>query len=187
MRILVTAEEAWGFFQQNKKDDLCEIIAENPDYGIVIWLSNCDGDPDFQVTADNDIIFEEFACDAMDCRETCKYIYDEYLTERVIGNLMSADDLEYELSEIEEREKELDRAFDDLLWEVLDADFAMLFDNPEEVFDDIKEHFLEYLYRKHGISVRRPMHLEDEDGDEFYTEYPYDCMIYEDEDNPFYQ
>ena len=33
---------------------------------------------------------------------------------------------------------------------------------------------------EHGISVFRPMMLEDEDGEEFYDEYPYDLLTFED-------
>ena len=56
-----------------------------------------------------------------------------------------------------------------------------------EVYDDLKEHFLEYMARKWGLVIHRPMFLEDENGEEFYEDYPYDCIEFEDEDNPIYK
>mgnify|MGYP000833253049 CR=1 FL=1 len=38
-----------------------------------------------------------------------------------------------------------------------------------------------------GISIYRPMYLEDADtGEDYFTEYPYDDMVFED-DNPIYK
>ena len=90
---------------------------------------------------------------------------------------------------ISERELELDEAISLLLDTVLEEDAVMFFGTEtDEVCEDLKDHILEYLYRKHGISVRRPMVLEDtETGEEFFEEYPYDSMVFEDEDNPLYK
>ena len=90
---------------------------------------------------------------------------------------------------IAERELELDDAVSMLLDTVIEEDVAM-FLGPEadEICEDIKDHILEYLYRKHGISTRRPMVLEDtETGEDFFEEYPYEHMEFEDEDNPMYK
>ena len=51
--------------------------------------------------------------------------------------------------------------------------------------DDIKEHVLEYIARKHRLPIYRPMYLEGEDGKDFYSEYPYEEMIFD--YNPIYE
>jgi hypothetical protein len=43
------------------------------------------------------------------------------------------------------------------------------------------------MARKWGLMIRRPMFLEDEAGEEFFEEFPYDCIEFEDEDNPIYK
>ena len=90
---------------------------------------------------------------------------------------------------IAERELELDDAFTMLLDTLIEEDLGLFFGaEADEILEDIKDHTLEYLYRKHGISVRRPMVLEDEETNEdFFEEYPYDSMVFEDEDNPLYK
>ena len=55
-----------------------------------------------------------------------------------------------------------------------------------EIAQDVLDHICEYLYRKHDISSRRPMILEDENGEEFFEEFPYECMEFDDPDNPVY-
>ena len=77
--------------------------------------------------------------------------------------------------EIEERELELTEATEVFVNAVAD-DLQI----DSEVIEECKEHFLEYLYRKFGLTIRRPMVLEDEEGEDFFEEYPYECMIFED-------
>lgn len=60
-------------------------------------------------------------------------------------------------------------------------------DESFEIAEDVLDHMCEYLYRKYGISARRPMILEDENGEEFFEEYPYECMEFDDPDNPVYE
>ena len=43
----------------------------------------------------------------------------------------------------------------------------------------LKDHVCEWLYQECRLSVNRPMFLEDENGDEFYEEFPYDCMEFD--------
>ena len=49
----------------------------------------------------------------------------------------------------------------------------------EDVIEDCKEHFLEYMYRKHHLDIYRPMELEDDDG-VFFKEYPYEYIEFSD-------
>ena len=89
---------------------------------------------------------------------------------------------------ITEREDELDQAVMDFLATVLGEGFYDLdSDSNGEIVEDCKEHFLEYIARKFSISIYRPMYLEDEDGTDFYTDTPYENMVFDDEDNPIYK
>ena len=95
---------------------------------------------------------------------------------------MSADsDIEKEI--IEEREDEITVLFQNLLFDLL-VDTANE-DIINDIVEDVKEHTLEYIARKHGMPIYRPMYLEGEDGTDFYSEYPYEEMIFED-CNPIY-
>ena len=85
------------------------------------------------------------------------------------------------------REEELDSLIWDFVMGVFGGDTYTDFDCTGEVLDDLKDHFLEYMYRKHGFDIYRPMVLEDEDGTEFFEEYPYEHMVFDDEDNPMYK
>ena len=101
------------------------------------------------------------------------------------------DDEEYtryeEESEIDEREAEIYEAVVSFLSTILETDIDSFVDDADLIYEDCAEHFLEYLSRKWGFEIRRPMYLEDENGEEFYEEYPYECMEFEDEDNPIYK
>ena len=88
---------------------------------------------------------------------------------------------------IEEREMELDIAVSEFISAVLGGDAYLDSEDYDDIIEDCKDHFLEYLARKHGLDIFRPMVLEDEDGEDFYEEYPYECMEFDDEDNPIYQ
>ena len=127
-----------------------------------------------------------------DAEKTCSKIYDEYLTDKVVDILTEiAEDEEESLLEqqdaIEEREMELDIAVSEFISAVLGGDAYLDSEDYDDIIEDCKDHFLEYLARKHGLDIFRPMVLEDEDGEDFYEEYPYDCMEFDDEDNPIYQ
>ena len=186
--IIISASDTWGYFQKHKKElkTTEHIIAENEEYGVVITITEEKGIPCFIVTSDDYQYADEVAISESDCTKTVEELYDEYLTGRFIMSEDSAFDIEDAISE---REAELDDAIINLI------DVAMELESTEylglecdEICADVKDHILEYLYRKHGISTRRPMMLEDEDDkEEFYAEYPYECMVFDDEDNPLYK
>ena len=120
-----------------------------------------------------------------------KNIYETYLTDKVVATLSELDGGELLTDEeiegiIDERECELDCAVSDFLMVVLHDYFDDLTTDYAEICDDLKEHFLEYIARKHDLPVYRPMYLEYDDGDEF-EEYPYENMEFDDEDNPVYK
>lgn len=197
-QIAVEASEVWRYFYRTfgERGEKLTEIANNPEFGVSVYISSADGYPCISVFADDDAVFESVVYDEETCREISKMIYEEYLTENLV-NLLSdeapdeapdeetLEEMEFEVM-ITEREDELDLAIDNFLYVVLDG----LIDEPSDDYDaiaeDCKEHFLEYIARKHELPVRRPMFLEYEDGEEF-EEYPYENMEFEDEDNPIYK
>lgn len=193
----VLASEVWEYFQDCKEElkDHMYQIAGNTDYGIAIYVTEDSGLPSIVVTADDEQIFEETAISESDCKRTVEKIYDKYLSNAVISILTGEPD-EEGLSEMEqedtiwERELELDNA----IAEFIDVAIGgIVHDNStldDDGLEDIKDHFLEYLYRKHGLPIFRPMMLEYDDGkggtyDE-YDEYPYENMEFDD-DNQIYK
>ena len=196
--IIVQASEVWGYFQDEREDLKSHMhqIAGNPEYGVAIFVTEDSGLPSIVVTADDVQVYEETAVSAHDCQKTVEKVYDDYLTSKAIDSLSAHDDtvdasltaLEIE-DMIDERESELDAAtYEFLLAAVQGAyidDYAS--GDFDDVIDDLKEHFLEYMARKHGIPVYRPMMLEYEDGTEELSEYPYEDMEFDDPDNPLYK
>lgn len=200
-RIKVGPGDIWSYFQKNRTDIEKEqhAIAENEEYGVVIYLTEEKGFPCIIATADGYQYEEITVTSESECENSADKMYEKYLTSKfLLEGLDNSDDDESteetlsltEEEKIDEREFELDDIMTFVLDAVLEEDATALLGNDEveEICEDVKDHLLEYLYRKHGISVRRPMYLEDTDtGEDFFTEYPYDCMEFEDEDNPLYK
>ena len=184
-RIIVEAGDVWDYFKENK-DKLggsIETIAENEEYGIEILLSADDDLPLIMVVADNEELDEEAVVSANDCFSTVKDMYDKYLTDEVINVLMGNDD-DYTTAEELEMIDERESAIDDAIYACLDELIPNMFDivdDPDELYEDVKDHLCEYLYTKHGISVYRPMYLENEDGTDEFCEFPYPEMELDEE------
>lgn len=214
--IIVQASEVWGYFQKKKSDlfGTMILIAENPEYGTEIYISNDCGYPDITVTADNMAVAEEIPTNQTQCYLTMIDLYNDYLTVRAVKLLAEIErDLEKvtmkgseeelgesdacseissvltkedELEIIEDREDWLDLAVSDFI--AVATDETLWHDDPHygEIIEDVKDHFCEYLARKHNLPVRRPMYLEYPDGVKF-EEYPYENMEFEDKYNPIYK
>jgi hypothetical protein len=135
------------------------------------------------ILCDGNVICEEEVLSADECEARLTEIYELYLASG------GYDDTSPEQERIDEREEELDQATIDFLSVAIGEDFNNYdADTFGEIIEDCKEHFLEYLARKHSINVYRPMFLEDtETGEDYFTETPYEDMVFEDEDNPIYK
>lgn len=197
--IIVQASEVWDLFQ--RKREFLETnqmkIAENNEFGVEIFLEESRGKPNIIAYLDDDEIYSELCMSESDCEITVQMFYDEYLTEKIINKYFGEqeDGCAYDglthfekQSEIDSREAELDMAVEDFLSVALDG-FVLddVVDISGVICEDVKEHFLEYLARKWRLHIRRPMYLEDDGGEEFFEEYPYECMEFDDEDNPIYK
>ncbi len=80
-----------------------------------------------------------------------------------------------EMESIDDRELDLDVAICELIKSIVPTAIEEV-DNVDDFYEDLKEHICEYLYTTHGVSIYRPMYLEDEDGIEHYVEFPYPEM-----------
>lgn len=188
--------EVWKVFCRNKEYLLRNMwrIAENPEAGTIAYISSTDNGskilPEVIVYMDDEEIYSETAVDEQDLQQTVQRVYREYLDtakliDHVIGYQADDDeeeeikDIQYEL--IDARESDLESSASLFLNELTDGEFAFCDppENADEIVADFIDHVSEYLYRKWGISVYRPMVLEDENGKEFYADHPYECMEFE--------
>lgn len=204
-KILVEPADVWEYLQENVQEMKTTMfqIASNDDFGIVIYLTESDNGNmgKIIVCADDNEVYSEKIISESDGKKTAERIYNKYLTEKVVEILSSneakkenetkSDDedesmFDYETL-IEQREEELDDALCMFLDAVCESEYSTNYYFDPHMFEDIKEHFLEYLARKWNTVIRRPMFIEDENGEDFFEEYPYEYLIFDDEDNPIYK
>lgn len=197
--IIIEACDVWDYAHEHM-DVLMEkrhIIARNDDFGVEVIISvEDDGAPYLAVEVDDEEEFGKILTDRVQANLVARQIYDEYLTSKVYETLglsgeentdnADDDDMLLEEIEIEEREDELDTIVENFVEQVMSGDITTIKEVDEEVLKDLKEHFLEYMARKHKIEIFRPMYLYDKSGEKHFTEYPYENMVFEDEGNPVY-
>lgn len=203
VEIRVPHDKTWGFFFENRKKlyNKMLLLALNTEVEgttTSIYMSEEDGFPQFVVFVDDEPVCMTEACNAKQCVQEAKDLYDQYIYELYDGDPMGEEDEEDDTpatesdEEIENErsicysEDALDQAFGGLLETIAEQDYYQRPD-ADKISDDIKELVCEYLYRKYGISVYRPMYLEDEDGKEFFVEHPYEHMVFDDPQNPLYK
>lgn len=183
--IIFRPSEVWAFFQNHKIELERGLyrIAENTN--LKVSISNDDGSLKIVVVSADDCILDvAWANDERECQNIVGDIYLRHLG--YVDDEIDLDDEDVYINQeiIAERENEIDVLFRNMLFDLLDKSVAE--DVIEEIADDVKEHTLEYIARRHGLPIYRPMYLEDEDGKDFYSEYPYEEMIFEDY-NPIYE
>lgn len=197
--IIVEPEECWDYFLENRNDLLINehIIAENKeDYGIEICLGSKFDLPEFNVYLDDDLIYTDCISLEANAKEECadilSEIYNDYLddVESTLGLLIAKDEEEdwekmINQDSIMVQEQQIDDTLQEFLETICDGFVKKIF-TPNE-FEDIKDHFCEYVARKYKKKIYRPMYLEKSDGTEFFAEFPYESMIFDDPDNPIYK
>lgn len=179
--------DIWDIFLKNKdrlRDDMIP-VAQNDDFGVEICLTEFNGVGLLSVTVDGDCVQEETIVGRNDAEETASELYDLYITGNVMNTLMEIayPDEENEADQqdmIDDRELELDDALYDLL-SVLDPNFNHMSANADEIYSFLKDLIAESLFKKFGISIYRPMYLEDTDGNSCFEEYPYSEMEFDDD------
>lgn len=187
-KIIVKPEEIWDYFDKRRAGLIktMQPVAINEEYDVTIYLTNNSGLPSLVVESENIESVEFIITDKESCVATVQEVYDLYLTEQFLTVVMEeAESDDEELSEsdiaeeISQREDDLTGCVLRFIEDALDEDNQILYtDLIDDIVEDCKEHFLEYLYRKHGVSTYRPMELEDEDG-VFIEDYPYEYMEFE--------
>lgn len=166
--IFYEPNEIWKRIQQNPAKDEIFVVAENAVTQIGVIKE--DGYVGFIVTTDYKEPFETEIEGEEDCESTAEsliqtYIHDE-MTER--------------LYDIEDRESDLNVLFEDLLCNITKKIFFAEGGGKaqDEMVSKIKEKFLEDIYKEYGLNPYRPMFLVNEEtGEEIYTEYPYEYLI----------
>ena len=193
--IFVEPYELWGFYLEveNCLESQIHILAENEE-GIKICLAENDSsDPVIRVFFCGDEV-EDFDFDFSTAEYTLSEVYETYLYSEGFSEQLSLDEDEecYDCEnrgfslvehqdEMDSREYELSDAVENFIETALNFEESEVLD--DVIIEDCKEHFLKYLASKHGITgIYRPMILEDEDGEDFFTEYPYECLVFDEED-----
>ena len=180
-RIIVQPDDFWDFFKKNalKLEERSELVAENGDRSI--WVFNDEGIASF-IIYEGDAEVEGFELfDEEDNQYALALIaiglFDEIEEESdtVSGEDYDEDD---EDALIEEREEELDTVCANLVYDILgdDSDAATA-DEISQAAKLIKEVVCDILTKKFGFPIYRPMYLVDEDGKQFFTDYPYEQML----------
>ena len=182
--IAIQPHELWDYYKE-KKDDLrtsMHRVASNSDYGVEIYITVGDEWPEIVVYVDGEEEFSEILVGSSYCWKTAEEIYEKFLTSKAMDSFGDDESQEEdELIAIEEREQELDDAVRQFYLAVIGGEPYYDGDDMEEMLEDLKERFLEYMAREWEVPIFRPMRMEDiETGEEFYEEYPYECMEFED-------
>lgn len=186
--ILIEAKDVWNYFTEHRKELLEDMIAiaENTDFDVTIYLTNEDDLPYLIVESDNINSVQINIEDEESCGSIVQEAYKQYLTENILSIIAAEQEAEEDIELIiEEREGDIDGFILRLLEDLFGDDEQIIYsEEVDDIVEDCKEHFLEYLYRKHNLSVYRPMELEDDEG-VFFEEYPYEYMNFE--PNPLYE
>lgn len=168
-KIYLEPDEVWNFFIENFNDYESKLIAEDPEYGITIWLEFKSHYPSIVVNIDSEEYAIESAFSESACQRKVAYIYDTYLGSNLLNELNFQE-------EMNDREELLDELVENFIIDVTDLDdFEQDDKKREDIIKDIKEHILAYMYRKHGLEPYRPMILKTADG-EVHEDYPYSIL-----------
>lgn len=190
--ILVTPENLWGVIRSN--EDILksgeQIVASNDEFGVEICIAFDHGAPTLVVYMDSEPVHSEMIHSQADCEATARRVYDKFLGRNVVNAVLADEDGSdgsdgfEEISSIQWddmidfREGELDDAVTELIY-ILEPKIDDFLEGNSDIIDDIKDLLCEHLYEKYGISVYRPMILEDDDGSDYFTEYPYPELEFE--------
>lgn len=170
-KIYVEPEEVWDL--TNYIEGESEIIAENEDYGTIIYLDATCYPVVISVEIDDINVVETEVLNSQQCEEVVEELYDEWLTQNLFNHRFAEEE------QIRDREEELFETFDQLICDVLGEQQETYTRrcNTTEIVGDLTDHVLEYLYDNYGLEPYRPMILIDEAGREIFEEYPYSKLL----------
>lgn len=194
-KIVYDPEEIYEVFQEEKLDIANHrlLVAENDYFQIFL---DCMASKSLEyigmmvIESEGYIIEEDFFEDEKECNDIFEKAYINYiLTETVVEKAEeeeNVNDTIYDkdgklniayVDEIEQREGDLTLAVINFIDAI--SDTQMSYALTDEEVEEIKDHFIEYLYRKFGLSIFRPMEIVMDNGDEVYEEYPYPKLRFE--------
>lgn len=194
-KIVYDPEEIYEVFQEEKLDIANHrlLVAENDDFQIFL---DCMASKSLEyigmmvIESEGYIIEEDFFDDEKECNSIFEKAYINYiLTETVVEKAKEEENVydtiydkdgklnTFYVDEIEQREGDLSLAVVNFIDAI--SDTQMSYALTDEEVDEIKDHFIEYLYRKFGLSIFRPMEIVMDNGDEVYEEYPYPKLRFE--------
>ena len=187
--------QVWDFYNKNvaRLSDEMVSIAKNDHTGYEIFLTEEEGVPMISVYKDDKLVYEEGAVSEADTEKTVREIYQKYLLPLVAvvskepkkeataeedGEEASDEEMTRldQEDQVYEREDAIYLAFQDFLQVLAEDDYSIkdTFQEDAEV-NEIIDHIVEFLAVDHGIRIRRPMFIVDEDtGIEEFSEYPYE-------------
>ena len=194
-KIVYDPEEIYEVFQEEKLDIANHrlLVAENDDFQIFL---DCMASKSLEyigmmvIESEGYIIEEDFFDDEKECNSIFEKAFINYIftaeTTGVVDKKDETNDTVYDkdgkldifyVDEIEQREGDLSLAVVNFIDAI--SDTQMSYALTDEEVDEIKDHFIEYLYRKFGLSIYRPMEIVMDNGDEVYEEYPYPKLRFE--------
>ena len=178
VKVYVNPNGVWDYFTENKNSlrEKTVIIACNEDTGNEICLTCESNFPTVEVFVDNTMCEKYQGINALDIRSETTRLYAEYLLAPKRTEKKKKLSTEEQINrKINERDEELLNAFREFL-------SVVWIDRPEFFFDGIEESEIQEILDEtldnigydHGISIYRPCYMEGDDGEEFFTPYPYD-------------
>ena len=194
-KIVYDPSEIYEVFQEEKLDIANHrlLVAENDDFQIFL---DCMASKSLEyigmmvIESEGYIIEEDFFDDEKECNSIFEKAFINYIftaeTTDVVDKKDETNDTVYDkdgkldifyVDEIEQREGDLNLAVINFIDAI--SDTQMSYALTDEEVDEIKDHFIEYLYRKFGLSIYRPMEIVMDNGDEVYEEYPYPKLRFE--------
>lgn len=154
------------------------LLADDKENEINVLMYDDFGYPTLLVTCDG------YAIDTVSCLEPLEIcdnvaeVYNSYIDCNFDDGI--EDDVDSHNAIIMEREQELEDAAIDFLSVVLEKNIVQTGHEASGYLSAFVDEVMELLYRKHKVDAFRPMILVDENDQEFYEEYPYSSMDFDD-------
>ena len=85
----VEASDIWDYCLDHQ-EELAKnqhLMAENPDYGMEVWVTMVNGSPELVVECDGSEIYREDILNEKDAKKTADRIYEDYLSIKAIETL----------------------------------------------------------------------------------------------------
>jgi hypothetical protein len=184
MRVHLKVDDAWDFFEKNTErleEEMVEIASESQT-SADIYLTEDDDFPCIVVYKNDVEVQRECCLNKKDLENSLQKIYMKYL---VPDNSEDEPSEEDEIDEeIRKREDEIYQAFANFINELTeDPASALEFCGGEDSIEHVVNHIIRYLAVDCGFRIRRPMYVLDDDlGEEVFTEYPYEEYEFSDDE-----